>query len=72
MKIYIKQDDKYILLTDSVDKDNLENDYLKEELINNAMSQLETEKMKMEIKRENLNPVKMLKLGQHPDMKRSA
>ena len=72
MKIYIKQDDKFILLTDSVDKDNIGNDYLKEELINNAMDTLEQEKINMAERRHKINPVKMLKLGTYPVDKRSA
>lgn len=69
MKVFIEKDENYLLLTDEINKDNFENEFLKEEMINNAMDSLEQLKMAMEIERENKkNKVKMLKLGVHPSM----
>ena len=67
MKLYIENEGKYLLLTDTVDKNNLDNDILKEDFINNAMDKLEEVKMAMEeAKTRRLNSAKMLKLGTYP------
>ena len=72
MKVYVEVDNKFILLTEENYKDNFENEIIKEEIINKAMDRLEAEKIRMEMTRHKNNPVKMLKLGVHPDMRKKA
>ena len=70
MKVFIEIDNDFILLSDTLDESSIQNDGLKEEIINRAMDMLENKKINMEEIRHKLHPVKMLKLGVHPDMER--
>ena len=69
MKIYINVNDKYLLITDELVKDNIGEDFTKVELINNAMDKLEELKMSMELKKQKNGGYLVKKLGVHPDMK---
>ena len=68
MKIYIESNDNYLLLTDELDKANIEDYYKKNELINNAMDKLEDYKISMEIKRQKNIKYLVKKLGINPNM----
>ena len=64
MKIYIEQGDNCILLKDdTVDYSNIENENLKESIINEAMDKLENKKLSMEISKQKQGGYKVLKLG---------
>lgn len=70
MKVFIEIDNDFILLSDKIDASSIQIDAVKEEIINQAMDMLENKKINMEETRHKLHPVKMLKLGVHPDMKK--
>ena len=69
MKIYISVNDKYLLITDELVKDNSDDYLTKTELINNAMDKLEELKMSMELNKQKNGGYLVKKLGVHPDMK---
>ena len=71
MKIYVEVDNSYILLSEEIEKDNINNYLIRNEIISNAMDKLEDYKMRLEVERHIANPVKMKKLGVHPNMKAS-
>ena len=71
MKIYVETEDKYVLLTEENDYSNLENDFIKTELINEAMNRLETKKLGMEIEKQLKGGYKVKKLSVHPSADRA-
>lgn len=69
MKILLLKDEDYLILTENVEKSNIEDYLSKTEMINSVMDKLEELKLKLEAERQLLNPCKVKKLGLHPDMK---
>ena len=70
MNIYITdKNNDYLLLTEEIDKTTIDDYYLKLELINKAMDNLEEYKLKLEEFRRINNPTLIKKLGVHPDMR---
>lgn len=72
MKVFIEIDNKYILLTDDLEKDNFNSDILREEVINNAMDKIETYKLEKEVKRQKEGGYLVKKLGKYPNKKSAA
>ena len=72
MKVFIEIDNKYILLTDELEKDNFNNDALREEIVNQAMDKIEAYKLKKELKKQKEGGYLVKKLGVYPGMKKSA
>ena len=66
MKIFIVQDNNYILLLNDIEKDNFDNYLIRDEVISNVMDKLEDYKMRLEMERKIANPVKIKKIGVHP------
>ena len=67
MNIYIKENNDYMLLTDKVNKCNIEDYERKMDFLSDIMDKLENMKLNIEIERQKKGGYKVLKLGVHPN-----